>query len=85
MVEYHVCTFRDNPYLYATLPSPTYSRAELAGQQIKEHLKKLHMDGQVYCVDAIPRVLIILHEMPGETGISPYEFFYLGGNNFYIV
>ena len=40
-------------------------RAEMAGQQIREVLRKLHTDQNVNWVEALPRALRIIHDSPG--------------------
>ena len=51
-------------------------RAEVAGQQIIEVLRKLSTQGHQNWVEVLPRVLYILHEVRGETGLSPYEIIF---------
>ena len=48
-------------------------RAERAGQQLLSILKKLHLDGALNWVEALPRALLIHHDMVGESGLSPYQ------------
>jgi transposase InsO family protein len=48
-------------------------RAERAGQQILTILKKLHLEGCFNWVEALPRALLIHHNMVGEGGLAPYE------------
>ena len=48
-------------------------RAEVAGQQIMEILRKFHTDQRVNWVEALPRVLMKIHDTPGESGLTPYE------------
>ena len=49
-------------------------RAEVAGKQLITHLRKLHADDGINWAQALPRVLLQLHDQPGESGISPYHF-----------
>ena len=51
-------------------------RAEMAGQQIKEVLRKLNADQQINWVEALPRAVRLIHDMPGESGLSPYEILF---------
>ena len=48
-------------------------RAERAGQQILEVMRKINSDRKINWVNALPRVLRLIHDAPGETGLSPYE------------
>ena len=48
-------------------------RAERAGQQILEILRKINSDHKINWVIALPRVLRLIHDTPGEAGLSPYE------------
>ena len=51
-------------------------RAERAGQKIMKILRKLHADGTINWVEALPRVIDKIHDTPGETGLSPYEILF---------
>ena len=48
-------------------------RAEVAGKTLIGLLRKMNTDGTVNWVEALPRVLRIYHDTPGESGISPYQ------------
>ena len=48
-------------------------RGERAGQQILEILRKINSDHKINLVNALPRVLRLIHDTPGEAGLSPYE------------
>ena len=48
-------------------------RAERAGQQIFELLKKMHMEESINWVEALPRILYQLHNTLGPSGLSPYQ------------
>ena len=48
-------------------------RAERAGQQLMERLRKMHAEREVNWVEAMPRTIDRIHDMPGESGLSPYE------------
>ena len=51
-------------------------RAEKAGQQLMERLRRLQIEDKVTWVEALPRVLDRLHDTPGETGLSPYQILF---------
>ena len=55
---------------------PANGRAEVAGQQVIEILRKLSAQEKLNWVEALPRVLFILHEVRGESGLSPYEIIF---------
>ena len=48
-------------------------RAERAGQQIMEILRKLNTDQKMNWVEGLPRVLRIIHDTPGDAGLTPSE------------
>ena len=48
-------------------------RAEIAGQQVMEILRKLHVQVKIFWVEALPQVLDKIHDVRGETGYTPYE------------
>ena len=51
-------------------------RAENAGQQVMRKLRKLILDlveKGVAWVDLLPKALRHIHDVPGESGLSPYE------------
>ena len=54
----------------APLPQAN-GRAEVAGKQLITHLRKLHADYGINWVQTLRRVLLQLHDKPGESGISP--------------
>ena len=51
-------------------------RAEVAGQQLKEILRKIYIQEKISWVEALPRALVYLHDARGETGLSPYEIIF---------
>ncbi len=51
-------------------------RAEVAGQQIKERMRKLMTQDHVNWVEVLPCVLDRLHDVVGESGFSPYEILF---------
>jgi hypothetical protein len=48
-------------------------RAEVAGKQFKDLLRKLHAEDEINWVEAIPRALRLIHDRVGEAGLSPYQ------------
>ena len=53
-------------------------RAERAGQQIFERLRREKLEEGLTWVDLIPQILDRIHETPGEAGLSPYQIFLEG-------
>ena len=51
-------------------------RAEVAGQQIMELLRKLNAKEAINWVEALPQVLDRYHDMPGVSGYSPYQILF---------
>jgi hypothetical protein len=61
--------------------SPPYhhqanGRAEVAGQQIMEILRKLYAESGENWVEALPRALDCIYDMKGPVGYSPYEILF---------
>ena len=48
-------------------------RAEVAGKTLIGIMRKLHADGRVNWVEALPCVLRTYHDIPGEGGLSPFQ------------
>jgi hypothetical protein len=48
-------------------------RAEMAGQQILEKLRKMLVGGNFCWVELLPAALDRIHDTPGESGLSPYQ------------
>ena len=48
-------------------------RAEVAGQQLTEILRKIHVEGKISWLDALPQVIDRIHDVKGRGGISPYQ------------
>ena len=48
-------------------------RAERAGQPLLEILRKINYDHIINWVCAFPRVVRLIHDTPGESGLTPYE------------
>ena len=51
-------------------------RVERAGQEILERLRKLKVSENVNWVEALPRVIDRYHDIPGRSGLSPYEILF---------
>ena len=51
-------------------------RVERAGQELIERLRKLAVEERVNWVEALPRVLDRYHDIPGVSGLSPYEILF---------
>ena len=51
-------------------------RAEVAGRQFYNILRKIHTDMHVNWVEALPRVLRIHNDTPNDTGFSPYQILF---------
>ena len=61
--------------------SPAYhhqanGRAEVAGQQLLERLRKLNARESVNWVEVLPLVVDRYHDTPGEGGLSPYQILF---------
>lgn len=48
-------------------------RAEVAGQQIMEILRKFWVEENANWVHILPRVVNLIHDAVGESGLSPYQ------------
>jgi len=51
-------------------------RAEVAGRQLKDVLRKLHAEDGINWVEALPRALRYIHDRVGEGGLSPYKILF---------
>jgi hypothetical protein len=51
-------------------------RVERAGQQIMEVLRKLNAENHINWVEALPQVLDRIHDVRGESGLSPYQILF---------
>ena len=51
-------------------------RVEVAGQQLKEFLRKRMMEAELTWVEALPMALDRLHDAKGAGGMSPYEILF---------
>ena len=73
----HMCATLGIIHMY----SPPYhhqanGRAERAGQELIEVLRKLHTETRQNWLDLLPRALNIIHDTPGESGLSPYNILF---------
>ena len=55
---------------------PANGRAEVAGAQLQKRLRKLQAEEGLCWVQALPRAIRLLHDVPGPAGISPYQILY---------
>ena len=51
-------------------------RVERAGQQIMEILRKMFVDDKINWVESLPQCLDRIHDVKGESGLSPYEIIF---------
>jgi hypothetical protein len=51
-------------------------KAKMAGQQIMERLRKIQIQDKINWVGSLPAVLDRIHDIPGETGLSPYQILF---------
>ena len=51
-------------------------RAEVAGKTLIGILRKLQVGGETNWVEALPRVLRMYHDTPGESGLSSYQILF---------
>ena len=51
-------------------------RAEMAGQQLMEKLRKMHADEGINWAECIPAALRLIHDPLGLTGLSPYQILF---------
>ena len=51
-------------------------RAEMAGQQLMEILRKIHISENINWVEALPIALDRTHDVRGVSGLSPYEILF---------
>ncbi len=59
-------------------------RAEMAGQQILEKLRKMLVGGNFCWVELLPAALDRIHDTPGESGLSLYQIV-LGGTDPWLI
>ena len=52
-------------------------RAERAGQQIFERLRREKLKQGLTWVEVLPQILDRIHDPPGEAGLSPYQIFFV--------
>ena len=51
-------------------------RAEVAGQTLREVLRKIINEGKMNWVEALPMTLDKIHDMKNDTGLSPYQILF---------
>ena len=51
-------------------------RAEVAGEQIQKRLRKLQAEEGICWVPALQRAVQQIHDVPGQSGLSPYQILY---------
>ena len=51
-------------------------RAEVVGAQLQRRLRKLQAEQRICWVEALPIAMRQLHDVPGPSGLSPYEILY---------
>ena len=51
-------------------------RVEVAGQQIMERLRKVQAEDKILWIEALPAMIDRLHDIPGESGLSPYQILF---------
>ena len=51
-------------------------RAEMAGQQLMEKLRKMHADEGINWAECLPAALKQIHDTPGISGLSPYQILF---------
>ena len=53
-------------------------RAEMAGKTLQQLLRRLHQEERLNWVEVLPRAVQQLHDLPGPSGLSPYEVVFEG-------
>ena len=53
-------------------------RAEVAGKTLIQVMRRLHTEGKINWAEALPRAVQIYHDLPGPSGLSPYEIVFGG-------
>ena len=51
-------------------------RVEVANQILQETLRKINVEGKYTWVEALPAALNHIHNLPGPTGLSPYQILF---------
>ena len=51
-------------------------RAEMAGQQLLEKLRKMHADDGMNWAEMLPAALRFIHDTPGVSGLSPHQIIF---------
>lgn len=55
---------------------PGNGRAEVAGAQLQVRLRKMQASDGICWMESLPRAVQQLHDVPGQSGLSPYEILY---------
>ena len=53
-------------------------RAELAGKMLMQIFRRVYQEDKINWVKTLPRAVNLLHDLPGVSGLSPYEIAYGG-------
>jgi hypothetical protein len=51
-------------------------KAEVAGKTLIGLMRKIHVEVGIQWVEALPQVLRMYHDLPGETGLSPFQILF---------
>ena len=72
-----MCAYLGITHIYAhPYHHQANGRAERAGDKIRELLRKFNADEHKNWVELLPEALKVLHDTPGESGLSPYEILF---------
>jgi hypothetical protein len=73
----HMCAHLGITHMYSQpYHHQANGRAERAGQQLIEVLRKLIADTRHNWLELLPRAINIIHDTPGESGLSPYQILF---------
>ena len=53
-------------------------RAEVGGKTLQQVLRRLYQEDHFNWVEALPRAVQLMHDLPGPSGLSPYEVVFGG-------
>ena len=53
-------------------------RAEMAGKTLQQLLRRIHQEDRISWVQALPRAVQQYHDVPGPSGLTPYEIVFGG-------
>ena len=51
-------------------------KAEVTGRVLKGFLRRIWVEEEINWVEALPRVLRVYHDLPGESGLSPFQILF---------